>query len=114
MIEKLQFIAALLMAAIDDSWRKLIGICKALRTGQVVDDELKAKRLAACRECPLFFRPLATCGYPFRDSGCHCWMPLKAGQLANCWAYDEFGNDRIIGWPEELNSIPHEQRDHED
>lgn len=75
-----------------------------------VPKELYRKRMAVCRECPIFYRPLQTCGSPLVDkwTGCFCFMPLKARLTENCFAYDSSeGNNAVFGWPAELNSFPY-------
>lgn len=80
------------------------------RSRASLDPQLTAARLQSCRVCPIFFRPLATCGTPLRRGlrslGCHCHMPTKAAGPANCWAYDETAGTNHIGWPAALNSFP--------
>ncbi len=88
----------------------------ALRAPQGVPDELVQARLAVCRKCPVFFRPLQSCGSPLREilrrlrrlpklpAGCFCHLPTKARLHENCWAYDERLPD--LGWPAALNSFP--------
>lgn len=59
-----------------------------------------------CFKCPLFYRPLRTCGSPLdkrllRTEGCWCNQDFKASMLeAECWLHNETG-DRTIGWPAE-------------
>ena len=80
--------------------------------------EMTEARLGYCRECPLFYEPLSTCGTPFRKTapqwGCWCHLPTKARLLENCWQYDQSGRTPMYryigwGWPEELNSWPFEK-----
>jgi hypothetical protein len=59
------------------------------RTAPVADALEIAQRIHACRECPIFYRPLMTCGSPFHtdpELGCFCYMPFKARMKnARCW-----------------------------
>ena len=117
---KIQFVCALVVAAVADSLRKVKDFRAALKTKAMVDKEIREARYSQCVACPMFFRPLGTCGSPFRKSSidgfdgcyCHCWT--KAGTLANCAAYDHFNGQTIVGWPENLNSFPYEQPSSED
>jgi hypothetical protein len=109
--EKLQFCLALLLAALFSEPFSQIGrdrIKKALRlwrtsilTGERVDGATADRRLAACQACPLWFKPLGTCGSPLRDGdiGCWCWMRAKTKlRGAHCWL-DERGIEMATyGW----------------
>jgi len=79
-----QLVLALLVAGADAAIKALGGLVKgdsrkarelkeaarslvpAVLAKQEVPDELVQARLAVCRACPLFFRPLQTCGSPLR------------------------------------------------
>ncbi len=88
----------------------------ALKAPQEVPDELVQARLEICRQCPVFFAPLQSCGSPLREImrrirrlpklpvGCLCHLPTKARLHENCWAYDERLPD--LGWPAAINSFP--------
>jgi hypothetical protein len=99
----------------------------ALRAPQEVPDELVQARMEICRQCPVFFSPLQSCGSPLREilrrlrrlkagspenssaspkilRGCFCHLPTKARLHENCWAYDERLPD--LGWPAAINSFP--------
>jgi hypothetical protein len=91
---------------------------RALFQRAKVTPELSKARLGYCRECPLFYEPLSTCGSPLVQAqsqvGCWCHMPTKASGLENCWNYDLNGRSPMFqfigwGWPEELNSWPVEK-----
>lgn len=75
------------------------------KTNPPASPALVAVRMSACARCPIFFRPLRTCGTPIfkkdADLGCFCYMPLKA-RLSNatCWSRDKGVKD--YGWPDEL------------
>lgn len=74
-----------------------------------------AQRLRQCRRCPLFHRPLLSCGWAggpkiwhnprtktVEAAGCFCLMDLKAFiPDASCWLYEN--TDGEMGWPEHLN-----------
>ncbi len=119
MLSKLQFLAALCVGAsyrlwtlVRASWSEARGIWVALRSDhQYVSDEIKVRRLAVCRKCPIFYAPLQTCGSPLRkdaSEGCHCYIPIMAGTYHDCWAFENTyvapGNWAPSGWPSELNS----------
>jgi hypothetical protein len=97
---RIQFFFALVLAAsfsdVTDShayiraWRAI----KALFgwTGGkdgLVTEEAYQRRLATCRDCPVFYSRLNTCGSPMATNpklGCWCWLPAK-NRLAEavCW-----------------------------
>lgn len=104
---KIQFIAALVIAALDDSWQKLKGIKEALGTKQQVSDEMKSARLYVCERCPVYVPWMKTCGSALRKHrglgirpGCGCFMPIAASVHHFCWLVVE---GREGGWPKELN-----------
>jgi len=73
------------------------------KPGERATDFLAAKRLSVCRKCPLFYRPLSTCGSPLtndlRDQGCWCHMPTKSKLVsAECWLDEMLGEDAPYGW----------------
>lgn len=66
--------------------------------------ELAERRLAACRECPVFYRRLETCGSPLHgewpEAGCWCYMP-EAVKVAGktCWLDENYpDNAAPDGW----------------
>jgi hypothetical protein len=108
---KLQLCAAVLVAALGTNvtdpaayrrvWRALSLWWGATDPGARVSPEVYAKRLETCKNCPLFFKPLQTCGSPLTrnsDLGCWCFMPAAA-KLADkgCWI-DEYSQDANFGW----------------
>lgn len=112
-MERLQFIAALIVAALGDSWRKLKEIRDALRAEHWIDSDLAFDRFElGCKRCPMFFKPLGTCGSPLRKSdiegfdGCWCHCKTLCKSETNCTAFDHFRGQTLIGWPKELNSFP--------
>src|SRR5690348_6880498 len=83
---------------------------------------LSFRRLRQCYRCPMFNRPLRTCGSPgdvekmegrIETIGCWCYMPVKATiPEVNCWAYEQ--QIETIGWRRELNgSNPFKPEDQE-
>ena len=93
-----RFAVAVLLAAIYGmkrfTWREIFAALKMMlialtsRKGRA-SDELYEERMATCRECPLFFSPLATCGSPLAENpgmGCWCQLEKKArAKEATCW-----------------------------
>ncbi len=74
--------------------------------GKRVDRWTYYKRLRCCFACPIFFKPLRTCGSPLApdhpELGCSCEMERKAGlPKAKCWAREN--TDLELGWPPCLN-----------
>ena len=57
-----------------------------------------AGRMSVCQQCPIFYRPLQTCGTPLKKEdkslGCWCYMAIKAtSRHATCWLDDDVEND---------------------
>jgi hypothetical protein len=80
---------------------------------------MEEARNSECEKCPLFYKPLRTCGSPLlktpesrdhngKPMGCFCFMPLKSKTECNCWLYGESGG--VMGWPEPLNDFPPEKQ----
>ena len=102
-----RFFVAILLAAIyrmpHMSAREVFKSCRMLVRallwrGPRCDRWAYFKRLRACHRCPLYFRPLSTCGSPlmegFESDGCHCFMPAKAADPnAQCWQDQELGDE---------------------
>lgn len=84
--------------------RRLIGALTLLWSPKC-NLNLLARRMECCKECPLFYRPLQTCGSPLKDGpgpdlGCFCHCPTKNHLLyARCWLADRPGG---FGWPKTL------------
>lgn len=110
---KLQFCCALLVAAVFSNPFSEVGrgrVAKAFRlwyssilTGERVDPATADRRLAVCRECPVWFEPLGTCGSPLRwvdrELGCWCWMKAKTQLLgAHCWLDEQGIEQPPYGW----------------
>lgn len=65
-------------------------------------------RLHTCYHCPIFYRPLATCGSPLRKElrglGCYCNMQAKSNIInATCWLRDIGDSER--GWGDNLTRL---------
>jgi hypothetical protein len=65
--------------------------------------ERAAARYAVCQTCPIFYRPLGTCGSPLspelKDQGCWCFMYEKVRlRSARCWLDETLGDDAPYGW----------------
>lgn len=113
---RLRLVAAIVVAEWFDLSQKAAALRAALKTKEQVPTLLKAQRLEICERCIVFDHRLRTCGTPLpggksdiengKPLGCMCQMDAKAGTLANCWAYEHFNGETIIGWPERLNSFP--------
>lgn len=101
-------IAVLLAAAF--SWRSPGGPLRRLwrgaklifKPGPKVKPIVYLSRIACCYACPIYYKPLRTCGTPLRDAhlGCWCFMPAKAKlRDAECWLREE-DYETEYGWPE--------------
>lgn len=60
------------------------------------------RHLRTCYKCPLFYKPLRTCGSPLDKKldglGCWCYMPEKAAMAqASCWL-DIHAPGNTTGW----------------
>lgn len=81
----------------------------AMQPHESVGPDLAQRRMEACAKCPIYSKPLQTCGTPLRRKGdfagmgCYCFMPEKSETYANCWATEQ---GLSMGWPKELNSTP--------
>ena len=111
---KTEFALALTVAAVATLWREAKGIITALRMVEEkpVSDALYDERMTVCQKCPIYFKPLRTCGSPLAKDptkGCSCYLVVKARGPANCWLYDENKGDLGGGWPDELNSERYKQ-----
>lgn len=110
---KLRLCLALLVASLFTSltdrsgyvriWRAVSLWWGALKPDSTVSESLEAARIGACRSCPIFYRPLQTCGTPLRkelrELGCWCHMPTKAKLVdATCWLDDELPGETAYGW----------------
>jgi hypothetical protein len=112
MRNKLFYALALLVAALFSditergTWRKVRAAVtlwfKLIEDGKRVPASKLASRLAICARCPVFYKPLGTCGTPLirelHDLGCWCRMAEKAKfERAQCWL-DENGDGSILAW----------------
>lgn len=82
----------------------ILAMLRALVRQERVSVEREEQRLAFCRDCPVYYPKLRTCGSPLRwrdrDIGCHCYMPMKAKlPRATCWIRDQGVRQ---GWPDGL------------
>lgn len=61
------------------------------------------RRCLTCRRCPVFYKPLRTCGSPFSarpELGCWCsWLKNK-NKSATCWIRTH--TTAQAGWPSKL------------
>ncbi len=105
-----QFVAAFAVAAFHQC--RTQGRClekgkaflRALQTSRCGKHPSAKARMEECRKCPLFYKPLQTCGSPLAKEskmGCYCYLPLKVTLKANCWLFDETNGE--LGWPKPLN-----------
>lgn len=65
------------------------------------------RRLACCAACPIYFKPLGTCGTPLkkelRTLGCWCVMSQKAKlRHATCWLRVRETHPTGYGWTDGL------------
>ena len=110
---KLQLCAALLIAGLfsdvtsrrgwERIWRAMALWWGGLSEGSRVTEEVARRRLEVCHGCPIFYRPLGTCGTPLvwelREQGCWCNMQAKSRfQDATCWLDETLGKDAPYGW----------------
>lgn len=113
---KLRLTAALVVAAafslrhpIDSFW-KVVAAFKLwfefARHPESTPQWIYYQRMRTCFKCPLFYRPLRTCGSPLtkelRDVGCFCSCEHKCSIAdADCWAREHTDSDEF-GWPDSL------------
>jgi len=110
-----QWAVAILVAALmshdkswRDYWRGVRGVWRAIfhRRLSKVHPDIAEARMAICRECPLFFKPLMTCGSPLAEYrpelGCGCFLPaLTKMRDGHCWLRENTLLENA-GWPDEL------------
>lgn len=110
-IDRRQYFCALVVAAIYGlkrftPWQMVKSAYAVLRSFMARYDkesaDVAAGRLAHCKNCPIFFAPLQTCGSPIDSTegwyGCFCYMPVKSQEKgATCWA-DDNDPELGIGW----------------
>lgn len=92
----------------DKRWQRFTDMLRLLwssRYAPKADEEVIARRNAFCRACPIFYKPLETCGSPLSDApdlGCYCAVIAAKNKLklASCWLRDNTGAK--FGWPEGL------------
>jgi hypothetical protein len=110
---KIRFIAALVLASLWEIREQFLGIRSALKQAgkSEVPIGVQAQRITRCEQCPIYYRPLRTCGSPMarkswpngEKMGCFCYMPVKIKTKCNCWLYDETNGK--MGWPKDLNNF---------
>lgn len=110
----MKFIAAIIVAIIGGIifWSRPFGRVRDFLllmfnsiSEQPVDRGHYDRRMYACRKCPVFYRPLMTCGTPFRnrDLGCWCFTPKKNKlKLATCWLRTHEQHRSGYGWEDGL------------
>lgn len=103
---------ALLVAGLASIWTihgwQRMGRALGLMVGlfhpkQYVPKKVSDARLRICERCPIYFRPMGTCGSPLswsrRGTGCWCYMPIKAKLPdAECWLDAEDVKGFDYGW----------------
>lgn len=103
-----QFIIAVIVAFLGQIYYSVASMIRTMNYVlrlKKIEYDLYKRRLNICSDCPLFFRPLRTCGTPLRFltknkrfGGCWCYMPFKAMNIdSECWL-DE--NNLPGGWGE--------------
>lgn len=94
-----------------ESWPRITGALKTwirfARQDRPTPRWIYFSRLRTCYRCPLFYKPLRTCGSPLvkdlRDVGCMCDMEIKAAAIeATCWYRETTYDDTEFGWPASL------------
>lgn len=90
------------------SWSRISGTSALLwnvARGKMhwADPFTAAARYKKCEACPIFYKPLHTCGSPFdremKGTGCFCSMDYKKNiREATCWGDDNLGEDFKFGW----------------
>jgi hypothetical protein len=113
--QKMRLSAALLVAAgagLRHPWSALPKLRAALRvwisgfsTTGIVDQAHYDQRLFACRNCPIFYAPLQTCGSPLRRAtrglGCYCNVEAMAWFAEKrCYLDEIYGDEEHYGWNE--------------
>jgi len=105
-----RFIAAVIVAAAAcissprQSWSRIRAAVVLLsKPYERADFWAVYRRYRTCRKCPIFYKPLRTCGTPLdkelRGLGCYCSCEVKPGiKSATCWADDNLGEDAKFGW----------------
>lgn len=79
-----------------------LGFCRHPKDA-LVEPRTYTFRLATCSVCPIFYKPLQTCGTPLRKTlrplGCWCFMPAKARlAAAQCWIDENAPDAAQYGW----------------
>lgn len=105
MINIILFLFASILAILGEAKMFAVNIFTAMKN--IIKKDYPANyqsRISKCENCRIFFKPLKTCGTPFRftkntsTSGCWCFIPFKAAiKESTCWL-DE--NHLKGGWDE--------------
>ena len=94
-----------------ESWkdypRGVLAVWRAIfhrKVSECPPDITEARR-RVCEACPLYFKPLETCGSPLAEDhpelGCYCYMGAMAKMRdGHCWLRENTTADG--GWPDEL------------
>lgn len=115
-MKHLRLICAVIVAVIYSTvtwnrpWSRVRDFVLLLRNSwrdELVSGVWLQNRMDACRNCPVFYRPLRTCGSPLRkelrDVGCFCSMEWKARlSHATCWLRDHETHRTGFGWRDGL------------
>lgn len=97
-MNNLKWALAILLAAlfggrarIRNALKVLLGILKD--PSAKVSPDIYQRRLRTCQKCPIFYKPLQTCGSPIkrelRGVGCYCYQPESARYAAKCCWLDD-------------------------
>jgi hypothetical protein len=112
----LRFISAVIVAAVysvltwNKPWTRLKGMFwlwwDSRHVIQAGDEQYKERIKGGCEKCPIFYRPLRTCGSPLADDpslGCWCQMDIKAKMSsAECWLREHETHRTAFGWRDGL------------
>jgi len=98
MLNIILFLIAAILAAIGEVKHFIRNILTALKNIRKKKYPYNyEERLKACQNCKIYFKPLKTCGTPFRftkttsTSGCWCFMPYKAAiPESTCWLDENY------------------------
>lgn len=104
-----RFFVAIFLAAVYGmerfTWREIWEALRMMFTALTskkgkASDELFNERMETCRNCPVHFPALGTCGSPLSDNpelGCWCFNEYKAREVsAKCWLREK--TDINSGW----------------
>lgn len=111
MKRRIQLVAALLVGCVfailiwDRPGQRLRGLVNILRSKAKAPPALVQERNNRCRVCPIYYKPLGTCGSPLDPSlealGCWCQTETKNRfLLSDCWLRANTNGEH--GWPKDL------------